>query len=361
MGERVNDPRLQKLRDAGIELYSISKLDSINNCLYSSYLTYRLGDKGGNNIYAIMGGKLHDVLEGMANGTNTKDDLLPAMKAELEDMDMLGIKFPSDKIRENWINDITHFCETFDFVGDKKFETEQLFIYKTDDGHYIQGYIDLIKNVNDNVIEIYDHKSSSMYNSKEMDEHARQLIVYMLGKQQEGFKVNKIAWHFMKYAEVTYPDTRGNIKTKIVERRKIYDEMEKYIELALLRSGCDAFDADLFLMDAKQDNSFDKLPEAVKKQFSLRPAIIEYEVDNEVVEDCKKYIRDTIAKWESLEGKDESAYTPREFTKTQKNGKTVPDVFFCQCLCSHADCCPHIHRYLEKLESKDDEYGDLFS
>lgn len=348
MGARADDTRLQELKDKGIELYSISKLDSINQCLYSSYLTYRLDNRGGNNIYAIMGGKLHDVLEGMANGTADKTDLLPAMEAELEDMDMLGIKFPSDKIREGWIQNITHFCKTFDFPEGKNFDTEQLFIYKTDDGHYIQGYIDLIDNVDDGVINIYDHKSSSMYSSKDMDEHARQLIVYMLGKQQEGFKVGKIAWHFMKYVEVTYPDTKGNIKTKIVERKKIADEMEKYIECALLRAGYDAFDSDLYILDVKKTNTFNSLPEKIRSQFSFRPAIIEYEIDNEVIENCKKYIHDTIALWESLEDKDVSAYPPRKFYKTQKNGKTVADLFFCMNLCSHFKDCPHIHEYLEE-------------
>ena len=347
MGERATDQRLEELKAQGNELYSISKLDSINNCLYGAYLTYRLDNRGGNNIYAIMGGKLHDVLEGMANGTATKDELLPAMQAELDDMDMLDIKFPSEKIREGWIKNITHFCKTFDFPEGKKFDTEQLFIYKTDDGHYLQGYIDLIDNVSDGIIDIYDHKSSSMYSSKDMDEHARQLIIYMLGKQQEGFKVGKIAWHFMKYVTVTYPDLKGKPKEKIVERKKIAEEMSKYVEHALLREGYDAFDSDIVVMEFEKTNDFDSLPESVKSQFSYCPCIVEYEVDQECIDECKKYIHDTIALWESLKDKDVSAYPPRKFYKIQKNGKTVPDTFFCQMLCNHFRDCRYIHDYLE--------------
>lgn len=357
--ERADDKRLQELKDSGVELYSISKLDAINNCLFGAYMTYRLGDRGGNNIYAIMGGKLHDVLEGMANGTKTKADLLPAMQEELDSMDMLGIKFPNEKIRDGWIADIKNFCETFDFPEGKNFDTEQLFIYKTDDGHYIQGYIDLIDNVKDGVINIYDHKSSSMYSSKDMDEHARQLLVYLLGKEQEGFKVGKIAWHFMKYGEVTYCDLKGKQKSRIIERRKIYEEVGKYVENALVQAGYDEFDVDMYLEQLRQFNRFDGIPIT---GFSIKPAIVEYEIDNEVIQDCKKYIHDTIAKWEALEGKDESAYPPRSFTKMQKNGKVVDDCWFCTQLCGHFEQCPHIHRYLETLETKkdDDEY-DLFS
>ena len=347
MGERADDKRIKELKDKGIELYSISKLDSINHCLYSSYITYRLDNRGGHNVYDMMGSKLHDVLEAIANGTATKEDLLPAMQSELEDLDMLGINFPSDKIREGWIADITHFCETFDFPKGRKFDTEQLFIYKTDDGHYIQGYIDLLEHNEDGTVNIFDHKSSSMYNSKDMDEHARQLIIYMLGKQQEGFKVNKIAWHFMKYVNINYIDLKGNLKTKIVERRKIYEEMEKYVDAALTRARYDEFEADIYLMDLQQTNKFDGLPEEVKNYFSMTPAIIEYEVTQEVIDECKKYIKDTITLWESLENKDVSEYTPRKFYKIQKNGKTVPDVWFCQMLCSHFRDCPHIQAYLE--------------
>jgi len=357
--ERADDKRLQELKESGVELYSISKLDTINNCLYGAYRTYRLGDRGGNNIYALMGGKLHDVLEGMANGTKTKADLLPAMQEELDNMDMLGIKFPNEKIRDGWIADIKNFCETFDFPEGKKYDTEQLFIYKTDDGHYIQGYIDLIDNVADGVINIYDHKSSGMYSSKDMDEHARQLIVYLLGKEQEGFKVGKIAWHFMKYVEVAYCDLKGRQKSRIVERRKIYEETKKYVENALIASGYDEFDVDMWIDQLKTTNRFDGIP---VEGFSIKPCIVEYPIDNEVVQDCKKYVHDTIAKWESLEGKDESAYPPRKFVRTQKNGNVVPDVFFCTCLCSHFQQCQYIHDFLDKMENKkDDEYGDLFS
>ena len=346
MGERAEDKRITELQDKGIELFSISKLDSINQCLYSAYLTYRLDNRGGNNIYAIMGSKLHDVLERMANGEADKSELIKAMTEELEDMDMLGINFPNEKIREGWIKDMEHFCKTFDFPKGRKFDTEQLFIYKTDDGHYVQGYVDLIKTKDDGTIEIYDHKSSSMYSSKDMDEHARQLLVYLLGKEQEGFKVSKIAWHFMKYVDVTYP-YKGKIKTKIIERKKIGEEMSKYIELAMQEAGYDEFDVDLAVSITKQTNEFKGLPEQIKSAFYFRPCIVEYEITQEAIDECKKYIHDTIKKWESLADKDVNAYPPRKFYRIQTNGKTVPDVFFCLSLCSHGHDCLYIHDYLE--------------
>lgn len=353
--ERANNDRIKKLQDQGIELYSISKLDNINNCLYASYLTYRKGEKGVNNIYAITGTKLHEVLEAMARGEATEKDLLPAMESELIDAELFGFKFPTDQIRDGWLQDMTHFCNNYK-MPDGVYETEQLFIYKTDDGHYLRGYIDLIDCHFDGTIDIYDHKSSSMYSSVALEEHARQLLVYMLAKQQEGFKVNKIAWHFMKYVNATYHNKKGQLTTKIIERRKIGSELLKYVQEKMP----DEIGNDLILNKFVETNDINVLPEDVRKEFTIAPCIVEYEVTQEAIDACKKYIADTIALWESLEDKGEEAYPPRKFTKTQKNGKVVSDIFYCCSLCEYGqNKCPYIHDYLATLD-KQKEIDNLF-
>ena len=112
--EREFNQRLQDLKDTGKELFSISKLDTINNCLYAAYRTYKLGDRGDGNIYSIMGSKIHDVLEQIINGNATTDDLLPAMQSELDEADLCGYSFPSDAVRENWVNNMTNFTKTLE-------------------------------------------------------------------------------------------------------------------------------------------------------------------------------------------------------------------------------------------------------
>lgn len=367
MGNRADDERLKELRDKGIEIYSISKLDNINNCLYAAYRTYKLHERGKDNAYNLTGTRLHDVLEGIANEKNTEDDLIVAMKDELDNLDLLGISFPKDRnggdsIRQGWIDDITHFCNTFKFPkGD--WETEQLFIYQTDEGKYLQGYIDLIKNHSDGTISIIDHKSSSMYDKSGIEDHSKQLLVYLLGKQQEGFKVNKIAWHFMKYVDISFMGKKtskskelSKIK-KTVERRKIGSEMAKYVEQDLYNLGIDELESDILLDEFRKTNIF---PDVVKDKYIIKPCIIEYEITDEALENCKKYIRETIEKWENL-GTDESNYPPREFTKIQKNGKEVQDTFFCQMLCGYSNSCPYLHDYLDTLQKSSEESDeDLF-
>lgn len=353
---RENDKRIQDLQDKGVELYSISKLDNINNCLFASFLTYRQGIKGDNNIYAILGTKMHDVLESIAKGEATEEDLRPALESELLDMELFGFKFPTDQIRDSWLQDMHHFCDHYK-MADGRYETEQLFIYKTDDGHYLRGYIDLIDQHFDGTIDIYDHKSSSMYSSIALEEHARQLLVYMLAKQQEGYKVNKIAWHFMKYVNAKYRNKKGQLITKIIERRKIGSELLKYVTDKM---DPEDITTDLILNEFVKTNDINVLPEEIRKEFELSPCMLEYEITQEAINDCKQYIADTIAKWEALDGKDESAYPPRKFTKVQKNGKVVPDYFFCANLCSHFSRCRAIQEFLSTLDTGKKEDDELF-
>ena len=115
---RVTDKRLEEFRAEGKTIYSISRLDTINHCLYEAYRTYILNDRGDNNVYAMLGGRIHDVLENIVNGKATEADLQPAVDSELEDIDLLGLEFPKgrngeDTVRAGWIADMKHFCSTY--------------------------------------------------------------------------------------------------------------------------------------------------------------------------------------------------------------------------------------------------------
>lgn len=365
---RETDPRLQKLYDSGEEIYSISRIDSINNCLYGAYLTYKLHKRGSNNVYAIMGGKIHDVLEKITNGEATEKDLLPAMQAELDDMDALDITFPKDSkggdaIREGWIKDMEHFCTTYKAPRKKNLSTEELFIYTTSTGKHLIGYIDLQHNKK-RTTDIYDYKTSTLYKGEDLKSHGRQLVVYQMGKEQENQKVGKVAWIFLKYVDITFmgyktaKSKEKTLLTKTIERKKIGTEMEKYVERDLLDAGYDEVDTEIFLNEFKQTNKFDCLPKEIKKQYKIKPCVLDYEVTDEVKKECEDYINQTIEMWESL-GDDVKNYPPRSFTKIQKNGKEVNDIFFCTSLCQHYKECPFIRDFLDTLDTTNDD-EDLF-
>ena len=373
---RKPEQRIKELMDSGVKVYSISRLDCINRCLYEAFETYRRGNRGEGNIYALCGSKVHDVLEGIVNGSNTKEDLLPAVNTELDEAEMLGYEFPkmpdgSDGIRTKWIDDINHFCTHYEppKVSDN-LSTEELFIYKSPKGNVLQGYIDLQKKNKDGSVDIYDYKTSSLYTGNAIKEHGRQLVVYQMGLEQAGVKVNSASWIFLKYVEIKFKGkktVKSKEKTeisKVVERCKIGSEMAKYVEQVMIEKGFDEVDIEIALKDFRTSNSFTSLPEEVEKEFKMLPYVCKYEITDEIKKECEEYIDDTIEFWESL-GSDENDYPPLTFTKQQKNGKMVSDTFYCSKLCAHRRSCRHLQDYLYQssfgLDIKtDNEYNDLF-
>lgn len=358
------EKRIEELQENNEAIYSISRLDTINNCMYEAFRTYKLDERGDSNIYSIMGSKIHSTLEDIVNDKAEPSDLLEAMNNELEDMDMLNIQFPNDAIKDNWIADMTHFCKTYT-KPEGKFITEERFLYETDEGKYLQGFIDLIKNNEDESISIFDYKTSSMYSKQGIKEHGRQLVVYAMGKEQQGYKVKSVAWNFLKYATIKfngYKTAKSKEKTEIIkniERRKIPDELSKYIERDLYNLEYDELLIESLISQFKKENSFDVLPDEVKNNYIVEPCIVEYEITDEVKEECKDYINKTIAMWESAE-----EYPHRCFTRENRNGKEVDDIFYCTSLCGHFKNCDHIQDYLyqKQISEQDkDELDDLFA
>lgn len=363
--------KLEELKNNGEEVYSISRLDAINNCLYASYFTYVLHDRGKDNVYSALGSATHECLEEIVNGIKTEEDLIKAVDFELENIEILGLEFPKDRngedtIKDNWVADMKHFCETYSAPKNEKLKTEELFLYQAPNGKWLQGFIDLQRINADGSIDIYDYKTSSMYKGEELKKHQRQLILYALGKeQQDGCTINSVNWNFLKYANVeflgfkTVKSKNKTEITKVIERRKIGSEMAKFVERDLADNGFDEVDIDVILHELRQTNKFDCLPDCIRDNYKIKPCIVSGELTQETRQECIEYIENTIGLWEFLNENRKSDFPPRKFTKTNKQGIEKPDYFFCVNLCSHFDKCEYIQEYLDTLQEDDDE-EDLF-
>lgn len=367
--ERERDERIQKLYDENRQVYSISKVNTIQNCLYEAYKTYIEEDRGKNGIYGLLGSKIHDILEGIMVGENTKHDLLPALNSELSDMEMLNINFPKDfnggdAIKDNWVADMSHFCKNF-IKPSGKFTTEELVIYKINEDRYMQGYIDLIKHNKDGTISIYDWKSSTDFKKADLLQHGRQLVFYGLAKEAEGFDVKEVAWIMLKYVKVEFMGkARSNSKketklTKIFNRGKLVSGLETHIENDLYKLGYGEIDSDIILSNAIANNDMGLLPQEIQDKYIIKPYVRKYEITEELKKETLDYINKTANIFESL-GEDENKWKPRSFTKVNKSGNEREDTFFCNVLCNHRDTCKHIKKFNDlKMINKIDE-DDLF-
>ena len=288
-------------------------------------------------------------------------------------MDMLGIEFPKDfkggdSIKNNWIADMTHFCKTFVPLKGK-FDTEELFIYKLSDDRYVQGYIDLIRYNEDETISILDWKTSSEFSSEDLIHHGRQLVLYAIAKEEQGYKVRDVSWYMLKYCKVSYNGKkRANAKTlspitKVVNRGKLVSELKSSIEYFLTEAGYDEIDIECMLNKALEENSLASLPEAIQKQFVIEPHIRTYEITDELRKECLDYINHNADLFESLDASDANNFPPRSFTKTNAKGIQKDDSFFCSTLCGFRNTCSHLQKYKAFLECKktdDDWEKDLF-
>ena len=349
-------------------VYSISRLDCINRCTFEAYRTYVVGERGANNIYTVLGSTIHECLENIVKGEATEKDLLPAMEKDLENVTLFGLEFPKDmksedSIRTNWIDDMTHFCKSYVSPKRKKLKAEELVTYTTPKGYKLQGYIDLIWEQANNIVGVYDYKTSAMYNKEGMKEHGRQLVLYGLALEAQGYTVRSINWIFTKYVDVTYEGyktVKSKSKTEItksIERRKITKELEAPIIQDLKELGLDDIDIELKLDDFKNTGI---IPEEVRNNYKIRPCVVEYEFSDNTKAECIDYIENTIESWEALSEEDKSNMH-REFTRTQKNGKVVNDIYYCSCLCPHKANCPYFNDFMVQLNTSDNsDIEDLF-
>lgn len=341
MAERVIDPRLQELFDKNIPVYSISRLNTFHHCPYEFYLHYCKGVEGRPNVWAELGGGIHDALEATVHGAEM-GVIKEALNKTLDDLDMRGIEFPLDPkgnptLRANWIANMSMFAENFKGVNPNgNYETEQLIIYKTPRGHYVQGYIDLIQICNDGTLNIFDWKTSSDFKGGKLQEAGRQLILYALAKQQEGFDVKRIAWVMLKYCTITWPGVKKP-RHKKAEWRNWVKAIEDPLNKMLIDRGIDDVDVDFMVQEAIENNSLSGIPKDVADKFELSVYVRDYELSDEIIEETLNYLDNTI---EDIESRGEAS-------ENFESCDIMKESFYCASLCGYGGKEPRCGEYAE--------------
>ena len=346
--ERVDDKRLTELRNSGAHIYSISRLNAMNQCPYQAYLSYIKHEEQKKNIWAVIGGITHDALQTCIDTGCDESIIKESVLKELENLELLDIDFPLDRkgestIRNNWISNMTRFAEEFK-TPKGIFKTEQLVLYPVPGrpNCYMQGYIDLIKHNNDNTITIIDWKTSAQFTKENLIEAGRQLILYGLAKQAEGYKIKKVSWCMLKYCITSWKLKNGKTKEKISEWRNLVKDLKSVLETKLSKIGLDELDIEIILDEALQKNSLDVLPDEVKKQFKTKIYVRDYEFSQEHIDETLAYINQMIDKYESY-GSDENNYPPCDISKQE---------FFCNSLCGYGyEKCKYYRDYCTQLQN----------
>lgn len=327
--------QIEDLKKKGITVYSISRLNTSDNCGYEYWQTYMEHLPSKDNIYGFTGGRVHKCLENIQNGI--KVDFPKEIDKMIEDARILDITFPNESIETKWKNDIIEFAKNYVPPRYNRVETEKPFIIQID-SHYMQGIIDLVIYNDDGTVSIRDYKTSSKFSNSDLEEKGRQLILYGIGMEQLGYKVKDLAWEMLKYVEISYKLKNGKTRTTIAERGYIVDKLKSDItkELKAMKKWSD-LEIEMIVDDAAEKNSFDNLPASIKDKYTIKDYIQYYDFTEERKNETKAFINAKIEDIELFKD-DKSWWEPKEITPYTS--------FYCINLCGHSDTCEYLQHFL---------------
>ncbi len=324
-----SEQKVKELRKQGIDVWSISRLNSYNDCAYGYKNSYVGEDRtrGKDNIYSIAGSEIHDILENIHNNKADVSELKGVYDGIITKSELFDIKFPNENIENNWRGDIEHFVENFKKI-DKKMITEKHFVFEILDGIWLQGYIDAMYAGDNGQVIVLDWKTSSKFTGKDLIKAGRQLLIYKLAVEATtDRRIDKVAWFMIKYVYVNYGKRRS-----IKSRRKWVEETKKPILSALKKTGEEEFVCELMMDEAIKNNNLDNMPKEIQEMFTLEDCILYYDVTDENIEECLTYIKNTV----------ETISKDSDWNPVVIDKKTE---FFCNVLCNHRDTCKYLKAY----------------
>lgn len=358
---REKNEKLEELFAKGIPVYSYSKLDSFHGCKYNWYQSYILHERSKDNIYSTLGGVIHDSLENIYHGKETLQEAKNNFNRTVRECEAKGIKFPENPptTKINYIKNMNHFFENYKIM-DTKMITEQFVLLKIprikdavndEDFIWIQMYIDSVipvfKEEEFSSVIVNDWKTSSKFDKDKLKKASKQLMIYKIGVEQTtGVEVSSIGWTMLKYCYCCYR-TKGSkkvpseIKKSMQERKDSIKWFSKKVIGDLIKDGMDTIQAELLMGKAINQNTMTVLPQDIQEKYWIEDCFLEFEFDDELLEECKQWVIDTVTEIESIEHKVEN------YPNVEIGDKSS---YFCFNLCGRPNC---IHLIKYKNENKD--------
>lgn len=329
---KTNEEIKKELQEAGHTVYSISRVNSFNQCKYGYKRTYVDKDRGDNNCYGIAGSAVHDWLEDIQNEELDKEQLPSLLESLLLELEMNGYYFPSKKIGDNWAKDMRDFALNFEPLENRMI-TEQLMLYEVDKGKHFQGYADVIMKEKNGTLSILDWKTSSEFKGEKLKEAGRQLLIYKDAiEKTTNQTIDKVGWYMIKYVYVTY-----NGKKRTLSRRDWVSKSSASIKRELKRAGVDDIMLEFELDEAISNNSLESLPQSVQDAFIVESCIQWYDYTQDDVDEAINYVVESINDIEAeFEVEESNRWQP-------KNNGNVKNDFFCKNLCNHRATCPYLN------------------
>lgn len=346
-------------------VWSYSRVNSFKQDPYEWFLHYVKNipsDKSFGNAYGIYGNMVHDIMEDYYNKKITKEDCLKTFVNKWDELSLAGLKFNNTdeeserKLKNKYKNDLIHFFENFKtFTGICVCELPISIVLQDDKRTEVfAGFIDFLNvydNNNKKKYHIIDYKTSTMYKGKNIQEHAKQLLLYAIGLKQKtncSYEDIDVGWNFLKYVTVKETLKNGKTKERYIERYELVDKLKTSINKWLTEY---KYSTD----DYNNITSLDELPEEVRNKFEVSDCIIlvpftedaEKMLTEDLLDECET-IRNMVQKYNETNDENIFMWEPTE-----------QDEFWLYNLCMYSSS---LHKpfanYLHNKELKDEYYND---
>ena len=236
MSNKFKSPEYIELRNKKFRLFSFSELSTYEECPKKYNYQYVQKIKTINNVYSYLGTLVHDHIEKFyEKGFKSNEDMVMNY---LKEYDTSPFLFRGETYGCEGKECTNYRKATVDYLKNLKplnikFDQEKLVYLPltliTEDEFFtnfaFHGYVDLII-YHKNSISIIDYKTSTWYTGEDKKKKSYQLILYALALEKVyGFSINKIAWDFVKYADIKYKVGKSERSKKM--KRNELDKMSQ--------------------------------------------------------------------------------------------------------------------------------------
>ncbi len=233
----------KELKAKNFRLFSFSELSTYEECPKKYNYQYIQKIKTTNNVYSYLGTLVHDHIENFyAKKFKDNEEMVTNY---LNNYDSSPFLFRGESCGCEGKECLNYRKSTKDYLENLRplnieFEQEKLvylpMVLLDENTNFtnfaFHGYVDLIIHHKNKSISIIDYKTSTWYTGEDKIKKSYQLILYALALEKVyGYKINKLAWDFVKYSRVTYPFGKKE-RTKLLKRHEISEEARlKFTEI----------------------------------------------------------------------------------------------------------------------------------
>lgn len=353
-------------------LWSYSRMSTFENSKYEYYLRYIKKAKADKtNVYLIIGGALHDLLEKYYIESMSIDEFKQEWTDALDQIDVLDLRFHADddkneKRKKKYLGQLRHYGDNFIPTNGTlipELPIELKLKLENGDTEVFVGFIDMLKieQIDGKMhYTVLDYKSSTIFGGKAMLKKAEQLYLYakaIMTMYNVPVEQVHIQYDFLKYIGIEYRQKNGNIKTTQSSRHTVVKKISKDATRRMTNDfDYDIEDANDIINECLQKNSFEFLPDEIREIYKTGKAIVDVPIDGEILEGVMNDIRDQIT---DIKDHEKRYYESDEDEMTFWDKIEKSDEFYLGTLCCYFKQHKPYQEYLaDKTMFIKDEYND---